>query len=185
MNDYRHQVSGFFEHPAEADTAMATLLERGIPRERMRRMADGTATAPSTAATQSAGTLKDMLEEGAIGAAVGTGLGAFAELALVAANVSLFVASPVLAPLALMGWGAGVGGMLGAAAGADARERNLSHLVSDAVASGHVVLLVETRTAGETEIVRAVMQGAVEDIREVNLVYSPPLGGIAPFALKA
>jgi hypothetical protein len=180
MNDYRHQVSGFFEHPVEADGALSTLVERGIPRARMRLMADGSATHPTTTATDSEGTLKDVLMQGGIGAAVGTGLGAFAELALVASNVSLFVASPLLAPLALMGWGASVGGLLGAAAGADARERNLASLVSDAVANGHVVLLVETHTTAETAIVRAVMQGAVEDIRDVSLLYATPRGGVAP-----
>lgn len=176
MNDYRHQVSGFFENPAEGRSALSALLERRIPRERMLLMADGSATAPATPATESADALKDMLREGAVGAAIGTGIGAVAEVALVAANVSLFVASPLLAPLALMGWGASVGGLLGAAAGADHRERKLATLVSDAIANGHVVLLVETRTPEETAIAREAMQGAVADILEVNLDFAPSPG---------
>ena len=40
------------------------------------------------------------------------------QVALVATNVSLFIASPLLAPLMMLGWGASIGGLLGATVGA-------------------------------------------------------------------
>ncbi|MBK8325080.1 MAG: hypothetical protein IPL06_21050 [Betaproteobacteria bacterium] len=109
MTVYRHQVSGFFENPAEGRGAVSALLERRIPRERMQLLADGSATA-----------------------------------------------------------------------GADRRDRRRATMASDAVANGHVVLLVETRTPEETAIVRGVMQGAVANIREADLAFpSPAAAGLA------
>jgi hypothetical protein len=51
--------------------------------------------------------------DGAIGTAVGAGLGALGEAALAAANVSLFVASPIIGTLTMMGWGAALGAIMG------------------------------------------------------------------------
>ena len=126
MSDYRHQVSGFFENPAEGRSALSALLERHIPRERLRLMADGSATEPSSPAPDKFGALLD------------------------------------------------------AAAGADRRERKHATLASDAIANGHVVLLVETRTPEETAIVRGVMQGAVANIRETDLVFTPLAAALPP-----
>ena len=66
------------------------------------------------------GVLQDVLVDGAIGTAVGTGIGALGSVALAATSVTLFIASPLVAPLMLLGWGASIGGLIGAAAGATA-----------------------------------------------------------------
>jgi hypothetical protein len=104
--------------------------------------------------------------------------------ALVAANVSLFIASPLLAPLAMLGWGAGIGGLIGATAGATKSDAGsvaagagnkpgwLSELVRDAISNGQIVLMADTRTPQETAIARAVIQASVGDYKEVNNVNS-------------
>jgi hypothetical protein len=74
---------------------------------------------------------------------------ALATLARVAANVSPFVASPVLAPLAMLGWGAKVGTNVGAMVGAEKKSGPLSALIRDAVAQSRTVLLADTRTPQE------------------------------------
>ncbi|MGQ0596918.1 hypothetical protein [Aquabacterium sp.] len=120
--------------------------------------------------------LKDMVVDGAIGGAVGVGLGALAEVALVAANVSLFIASPLLAPLVLLGWGATLGGTIGAMVGAEKKEAPLSALIRDAVASGQFVLVVEARTQPQAAIAREAMRDAVGEVKEGNSVrtdYTP------------
>jgi hypothetical protein len=176
MDEYRHHVSGFFAHPDEARGAVATLVERGLPRERL-HLFDADASPPAPVAkAQSNEVLKDMLVSGGIGTAVGTGIGALAQFAIVAANLSLFVASPLLAPLVMLGWGAGVGGLVGAAAGAvkhdGAQEQEgwFSALVADAIASGQVVLLAETRSAQETAIASEVIKTAVGEFKDVSTV---------------
>ncbi|OIQ87414.1 hypothetical protein GALL_307090 [mine drainage metagenome] len=84
-----------------------------------------------------------------------------------AAHVSLFIASPLLAPLMMMGWGATVGGLIGAATGAR-NDKDFKALVSDAVSSGQVVLVVETRTKEETATASEVIKAAVGDYNDVS-----------------
>lgn len=174
MNEYCHHVSGFFTQRQEAENALAKLVERNLPRQRL-RLFDNSSASPSTTpdSDQHAGSnevLKDVLVDGAVGAAVGTGIGVLAELALVAANVSLFVASPLIAPLAMLGWGASLGGFVGAAVGAGDKKGTFSDLVRDAIASGQVVLVAETRTEEETAIAREVIQASVGDCTDRSMV---------------
>jgi hypothetical protein len=174
MDEYRHHVSGFFAHREEAETAFSRLVERGLSRERLKIFAaDSTAPLAPAPLTESNEVLKDMVVDGAIGTAVGTGIGALGSVALAVANVSLFIASPLLAPLVMLGWGASLGGLVGAAAGASAgpekKEGWLSDLVGDAIASGQVVLVAETRTEQETAIAREVIQASVGDSKDINM----------------
>lgn len=169
MNEYRHHVSGFFANRDEAESALSRLIERGLPRARLQLF--DTKSAPPAKAHHAGSNevLKDIVTDGAVGVAVGTALGGLAELALVAANVSLFIASPLIAPLAMLGWGASLGGFVGAAAGAGNKEGGFSALVMDAISSGQVVLVAETVTAEETALTKEVMQVAVENYRDVSI----------------
>lgn len=105
MSDYRHYVSGFFPHKTDAESVLAKLVERELPRERLYIFDADSAPAIPASPANSKEVLGDVLVDSAIGTVVGTGLGALAEVVLIAANVSLFVASPLLAPLMMLGWG--------------------------------------------------------------------------------
>ncbi|MCK9381457.1 MAG: hypothetical protein M0P95_10390 [Sulfuritalea sp.] len=172
MNEYRHHVSGFFANHVDAEYVLAQLLVLGLPRERL--YLSGADSAPQA---DDDGVLTHVLVDGAIGTVVGTGIGVLAELALVAANVTLFIASPLIAPLAMLGWGASLGGLVGAAAGAESHAMNkmekkgtFSALIRDAISSGQVVLVAETRTEQETASARQVMQAAVGACEDVSTV---------------
>lgn len=171
MDEYRHHISGFFAHRAEAEGALARLVERGLPRDRLQLFAADSGPAVTKPKGESNEVLTNVLVDGAIGTAVGTGIGALAQLALVAGSVSLFVASPLIAPLVMLGWGASLGAFVGAAAGAatgvEHKDGWLSDLIRDAVASGQVVLVVQTRTAEETAIAREVVGDAVGEYKDV------------------
>lgn len=174
MTPYRHHVSGFFAHHEEARNALARLVECGLPSARLHLLdADSTPPAP-TPKTTSNEVLTNVLVDGAIGTAVGTGIGVVAEVALVAANVSLFIASPLVAPLVMLGWGASLGGLVGAATGAQAdiekKDGWLSDLIRDAIASGQVVLVAETLTEQETASARDIIEKAVGEARDVSMV---------------
>ncbi|HEX7440943.1 MAG TPA: hypothetical protein VF319_12705 [Caldimonas sp.] len=181
MDEYQHHVSGFFARREDAESSLSKLVGRGLPRERLRIFEGDSAAAAATPAPKGGSNeaLKDMLVDGAIGTAVGTGVGALGELALVAANVSLFVASPLIAPLVMLGWGASLGGLIGAMSGAEKsaavtgakkKEGPFSALVRDAISSGQIVLVAETRTVQETSIAREVIQAAVGACTDVSLV---------------
>ena len=171
MDQYRHHVSGFFAHRAEAEGALSTLVGRGLGRDQLQLFDADSGPRISEPKGESNEVLTNVLVDGAIGTAVGTGIGALAQLALVAGSVTLFVASPLVAPLVMLGWGASLGALVGAAAGANTgvehKDGWLSDLVRDAIANGQVVLVVQTRTAEETEIAREVIGAAVGEFKDV------------------
>ncbi len=173
MSEYCHHVSGFFAHRDEAESALSRLIEQGLPRERMQiHTADSISSSPAQEA-KSDGVLQDVLVDGVIGTAVGTGIGALGSVALAATSVTLFIASPLVAPLMLIGWGASIGGLIGAAAGATTGSGNkegwLSDLVSDAIANGQVVLVAETRNEQETANAREVIKDSVGKYEDTNM----------------
>jgi hypothetical protein len=174
MNEYRHHVSGFFASREEADTTASILVRRGLVRDQLQILeGPSTSKAASAPMTKIDGVLQDVLVDGAIGPAVGTGIGALAEIGLVVANVSLFIASPLIAPLVMLGWGGSIGALVGASARASAGAGNkpgwFSGLVHDAVVSGQVLLVARTRTAEETAIAREVIQAAVGECKDVSV----------------
>lgn len=169
MDSQSHIVCGVYASRAEAEKVRRRLLDRGLPRERM-RVVESTWTVGSVRLAADDEVLKDVLVDGAVGAAVGTGVFAVAEVALVAANVTLFIASPLVAPLAMLGWGAALGGIVGAAAGASAgsekKEGMFSDFVLDAIRSGHVVIIARTRTAAEKALASSVVGDSIARVNE-------------------
>ena len=174
MDDYRHHVSGFFPHRDIAENTLATLLEHGIPSAQLEIFVDAGQVPPApTPQKHSNAVLKDMLVDGALGTAVGGGLGGLASVGLAAANVSLFIASPLLAPLMLLGGGASLGGFFGAVVGASAgagdHQGRFADLISTAIKAGDVVLVAETFSEKQTAIVREVIAAAVGEYKDFSL----------------
>lgn len=175
MNAYHHHVSGFFSNRDDANIARSQLIARGFPPEQLQIFVTDTVPSEPLPKQDSNAVLKDVLVDGAIGTAIGTGLGALAEVALVAANVTLLVASPLVAPLAMLGWGAVLGGTLGAAAGAVSGSATtpgkkggwLSELVRDAISSGQIVLLAVSQSEQETATAREVIEKAVGGSKDI------------------
>ncbi len=164
MEVYLHRVLGLYATRAAADSVFDQLVQRGVPPEKVTILEPGRGDGNEEAKADSDDVLKELLREGALGAAVGTLAGAVGTIALAAANISLFVASPVLGALYLLGWGVSFGGFVGAVAGSQRSTGNVSDLVRDALASGHVVLVAHTATEGQTtraqQIIGASMGGA-------------------------
>lgn len=172
MAIYRHHVSGFFVNRDEADIAMGKLLADGLAPENVFIYSNSNAAISPDPNADSPTALKGLFVDGAIGAAVGTGIGALGELALIAANVTLFVASPLLAPLVMLGWGASLGAVVGAVAGAvnnPKKDGKFADLVQDAIAQGQVVLVATTQSPAQTQVATDVLQEAVGSVKDVAL----------------
>ncbi|MEI8396956.1 MAG: hypothetical protein WCF85_19695 [Rhodospirillaceae bacterium] len=166
MSEHRHYISGFFANHEDAERTRSQLVEAGLPLDQLHIYKNEPGSPGySEAAATSDDALKDILVDGAIGTVVGSGLFALAELALVAGNVTLFIASPLIAPLVMLGWGASLGGLVGAAAAATDhaghKEGRLADLIRDAISSGQTVLLAETRTEHETAQAQDLIQASV------------------------
>ena len=156
MKSQNHIVSGIYASLAEAERVRSHLIEGGLPRRQVKIVERARADDTNPALDDADEVLKEVLVDGSVGTLVGTGLGALAEVALVAANVTLFVASPLLAPLAMLGWGAALGGIVGAATGANQaakkHEGKFADVVHYAIRSGHVTLIAETLNPAEKKL---------------------------------
>ncbi len=172
MQSQRHYVSGFFAQRDQAQDTYDQLRSLGIPPEHLVIYQSDSPASDLPPQTDSTAALEKVIVDASIGTVAGTVLGGLAEIALVAANVSLFIASPLIAPLVLLGWGASVGGLIGAAKGVMTKPEPqpagwLNDLVRDAITAGQVVLVVQTDTEVETSLARKTMQAAVGDFNEV------------------
>jgi hypothetical protein len=179
MAAYRHHVSGFFPDRAPAEMTLKTLRQRGFNAAQLHIYSDNADVPPAPAPmAQSNAALKDMLVDGAIGTAVGTGIGGLMTIALIATNVSVFIASPLLAPLMLLGWGASLGALTGEVLGtsdaSDDTEGKFADLVMAAIKHGDAVLVAETTSEAETTIAREIIADSVGKFKDLNMLEPIP-----------
>lgn len=157
MENYLHRVVGLYTSRAEADEARDLLVAQGMAPTQIRVLTAESTGAGSDAKSDSDDVLKDLLRDGAIGTAVGTAAGTGVSIAMAAANLTLFIASPVLGALYLIGWGASLGGLVGAVVGSERSKGDVSTLIKDALANGQSVLVVHARSGAETAQARQVV----------------------------
>ncbi|NMM36561.1 MAG: hypothetical protein HHJ09_03475 [Glaciimonas sp.] len=163
MKNYLHRVLGIYATRTAAESASARLIERGMLAENVKILEPGSSSGGDDAKADSDDVLKEMLREGAIGTAVGTLAGAAGTIAMAAANVSLFVASPVVGALSMLGWGAALGGTVGATVGAKRSKGEVADLVKDALANSHVVLVAHTATEEETSYAQQIIGASMAE----------------------
>lgn len=164
-NPGHHRVTGLYPRKVDAEATYEKLLKYGFRPDQLEIVATEAQLRRSDGADADSEEVRnDVLVDGAIGTAVGTGVGALGEAALAAANVSLFVASPVLGTLAMLGWGAALGGIIGATVGAGKEDTHrFADLVRDAVKSGHAVLIAFAESEEQTTTAQAVIGNSLRD----------------------
>ena len=169
--DDTHKVSALYPSPGEAEGVRQTLIACGFSPSQIDVLQEysPTPTAENLANGGSDGVLKDVLVDGAIGTAVGTGIGALGTVVMMAANVTLFVAAPIIAPLMMLGWFAGIGGVVGGAVGAGNRKGSFSELITDAIKAGNTLLLVRTHDDKEMEKAKAIINDSLKGRDEVAM----------------
>lgn len=150
MKTYRHRVVGLYASLADAQEARDFIVAGGITPEHVRVLTANSNRIGADTQADSDDVLKDVLRDGAIGTAVGSAAGVGVSIALAAAELTLFIASPVLGALYLVGWGASLGGLVGAMVGSERSHGDVSILIKDALASGQAVLVVQAYTEAET-----------------------------------
>jgi hypothetical protein len=162
-----HRISALYADVAAAQHVRATLLRNGFAADaieiRQHLDADADAHAPTDSSDD---VIKEVLVDSAIGAALGAGIGAIGTVVLITTSVTLFVASPLIAPLALMGNLATVGGLLGGAFGAADKETPFSAVVTEALAAGNVMLLVKTHNADENTLAKKLISASLNDVAD-------------------
>jgi hypothetical protein len=115
MDSNLHRIVGLYPSLAEANEARDLMVADGMAATQISVLTAGPIGAGAESKSDSDDVLKDLLRDGATGAAVGTAARAGVSIALAAANLTLFIASPVLGALYLLGWRSSLGGLVGAA----------------------------------------------------------------------
>jgi len=169
MNTYCHHISGFFSHKDQADAAYLKLVNQGFEQNQLvLRRADSAADLSAANHDSSNNVLKTVMINIAIGAAVGAMVGALVEIALTIANVDLFVASPLIAPAILIGWGLSFGGFIGGVVGVMKRGEQISALTEAEILNDQYALVVETHNRKQTSIAKALMTASVGGYKNVR-----------------
>lgn len=96
-------------------------------------------------------------------------------IALSVAQLTLFVAGPVLGVQYLIGWGAGLGGLVGAVVGAERSSVDVSTLVTDALANGQAVLEAHAHTEAETSPAQAVVSQHIDRLSPATVQARVPV----------
>lgn len=174
-----HRISALYPHLLAANAAQASLLVSGFTQDaiEIRQRPMGGATGDAALVDSSDEVIKEIVVDGAIGAAIGVGIGAISTVALIASSVTLFIASPIIAPIALMANLATVGGLLGGAYGAEDKQTHFSTLVAEALAMGNVLLLVKTRSEHQNNLAKQIISASLTGIEPLinESDYPPPL----------
>lgn len=102
--------------------------------------------------------LTEVLADSAFGAALGVVAGVLGTIVLLSVHSALFLASPILAPVALMVNFASVGALLGGAFGADKRGTHYSTLVDDEAAAGAIALLVTAANSAQRAVAKIIIR---------------------------
>jgi hypothetical protein len=166
MKNYVHYVSGFFTHQDQAEDVFSKLIATGLPQSRVQFYASH---APDHISTEGSNqVLKKILVDGAIGVGLGAGAGLLIQVAFMINDVGVLAASPLIAPLVLIGWGASIGGFIGASIGAVKNSRSLSASIDKAIRSGQIVVVAKTNTNDERTIARKIIKNSIGDYNEVE-----------------
>lgn len=185
MDTYRHNVSASFALRAAAENTLSQLMQRGLSCEQLQILVAGEHAPLSLSTRVKSRTARNaMLIYGAIGALLGGVLGALVQAGLVITDMGLLVASPLLAPIMLIGWGAFLGTFLGVLAGVASaapgtRKGRRSPLTQGEIAAGGTVLLASTRNAEETAMAREVLTASSGTCKDVDMVKSGRAGWLS------
>jgi phage tail tape-measure protein len=163
MEQYLHRVLGFYATRSVAESVSKQLIRRGVPTEKLIILEPERDGASAETKADSDDVVKKLLRGGAIGTLVGALAGAAGTVALAIANITLFIASPVLGALYLIGWGGSLGAFIGAVAGSQSSKGDTADLVRDALASGQVVLVAHTATEQQTTHAQQIIAASMRE----------------------
>ncbi|MHB1678510.1 MAG: hypothetical protein ACYCSS_13455 [Sulfuriferula sp.] len=170
MENNIHKVAGIFATEEDTHTARNLLLEHGMSPNHINIIVPDDKLIDKKIEPDGDGVAKTVVKDAFIGSAIGGGVGAAGAAAMAAASITLFVASPVLGPLALMGWGAMVGAFVGAGKGVGIEEDQFADMIKDVTNNGQYVLIVHTFTESEYTQAHDVLAELVQTKADVRAV---------------
>lgn len=170
MEKTLHKVAGIYATRDEALAARTSLIERGFSAEQITLVSPEDAHTDEKIEPEGDGVAKHVIKDALIGGVIGGGVGGATAAAMAAASITLFVASPILAPLTIMGWGAAVGAFAGAGKGISMEQDQFAAMVKDVANDGKYVVIVQAHSDEESSRARDLIGQSAADESDVRSV---------------
>jgi hypothetical protein len=176
MSVYEHHVAGFFVKHEEAELARNRILKCGLNPSQIQIYSDDQIESALAHKTSIGPASNELPEDDDVASSFGFGMSAFGKLPVVADNVTLFVASSLITPLALLGWGESLEAVIGNDVDSISQDKlriQFPDLVSDAILGGQVVLVVATFSEAELRTATSIIQAGVRSIDDESATTIP------------
>jgi hypothetical protein len=161
---YPYKVAAVYPDSAAADAAVHDLNIDNLGDVEVVRLEPGTNQVDLAIEPEREQTRDTVINDTVTGSAVGTAAGAVLTGAAALGTPALFVSAPVVGPLMLLGYGAMIGGTVGAIRGLKLHENMLSGLVKDALKEGyHVVIIHAASEEGQQRVQDVISTTMPED----------------------
>lgn len=170
MENKTHKVAGIFATLQDIQTARDLLIARGMSPDQIKLVVPEDKMVDKKIEPDGDGVAKEVVKDAVIGSVIGGGVGATGAAAMAVAGITIFAATPVLAPLALLGWGAMVGAFIGGGTGAGIQEDQFASMVKDVTNDGKFVLIVHTVTDNEFNLAQSVLTDLTQEKNDVKSV---------------
>ena len=154
---YPYKVAAVYPDSAAAEAAVHDLNIANLGDVEVVQLEPGTNQADKAIEPEGEQTRDTVVNDIVTGSAVGTAAGAVVTGAAALGTPALFISAPVVGPLMLLGYGAMIGGTVGAIRGLKLRENMLSGLVKDALKEGYHVVIIHAASEQEQQRVQDVI----------------------------
>lgn len=169
MNKYCHQISGFFLFKDQAEIAYSSLIAQGINKNQLSlHRADFALEYNSASNESSINTFASILLSVAFGVAIGSIAGMLADLIFLASNNNVFVTNGLITPTVLLGWCAGLGGLIGLITGSMQKRQLLAQMAEEATLHGQFAIVVKTHDQQQTTMATSVIKTAIGSYKNVH-----------------
>lgn len=160
---YPYSVAAVYPDSAAADAAVHDLNIDNPGDVEVVRLEPGTNQVDLAIEQEREQTRDTVVNDTVTGSAVGTAAGAVLSGAAALGVPALFVSAPVVGPLMLLGYGALIGGTVGAIRGLRLRENLLSGLVKDALKEGYHVVIIHAASEEDQQRVQDVINSTMPE----------------------
>jgi hypothetical protein len=160
---YPHKVAAIYPDTAAAEAAVIALGDDEADDIKVMKLAPDAGDIDSAIEPERQATRDAVAKDTVAGAATGTAAGAVTAGVAAALTPALFVSAPLVGPLVVLGYGAMIGGTVGAIRGLKLRENMLSGLVKDALKAGYHVVIVHAASEDAQQRVQAVIDTTVAE----------------------
>lgn len=164
---HAHRVAGVYATEQEAQSAYQGLIRQGFLPPQLSMIRQNPKR--KNRWIESNRTLWDIFKYTAIGTVVGGAFGLLGQIIITIADIDLFIASPFVGPVFMIGWGAMVGAFVGGGIAISSQESQFADFVNGAINDSYVVLVAYTRSEQETRKAEQLIGHSSEDRSEMYI----------------